>query len=106
MTELKAHFAYDDSLDVFGVHGIGSIVGMLMLGFMASAAVNPAIASTFQINGVSVSLAGGLHQFGNQAIGVLFTVVFAAVATFILIKIVDAVVGLRVDIEDESTAWT
>jgi Amt family ammonium transporter len=103
VTELKAHFAYDDSLDVFGVHGIGSIVGMLMLGFLASATVNPAIASTFQINGVSVSLAGGLHQFGNQAIGVLFTVVFAAVATFILIRIVDAVVGLRVDIEDEST---
>jgi Amt family ammonium transporter len=75
----------------------------LMLGFLASATVNPAIASTFQVNGVTVSLAGGTHQFGNQAIAVLFTTVFAAVATFILIKIVDAIVGLRVDIEDEST---
>jgi ammonium transporter, Amt family len=102
VTELKAHFAYDDSLDVFGVHGVGSIIGMLMLGGLASAAVNPAIASTFQVNGAVVSLAGGLAQFGNQAIGVLFTAVFAGGATFILLKIVDAVVGLRVDIEDES----
>lgn len=103
VTELKAHFAYDDSLDVFGVHGVGSIIGMLMLGGLASATINPAIASTFQVNGVTVSLAGGLQQFGNQAIGVLFTAVFAGGVTFILLKIVDAVVGLRVDIEDEST---
>ena len=103
VTKLKAHFAYDDSLDVFGVHGVGSIVGMLMLGFLASATVNPALASTFRINGVVQSLAGGLRQFGNQAIGVLFTVAFAAIATFVLIKIVDALVGLRVDVEDEST---
>ncbi|MDD5139106.1 MAG: ammonium transporter [Verrucomicrobiales bacterium] len=102
VTELKAHFAYDDSLDVFGVHGVGSIIGMLMLGVLASATVNPAIASTFQVNGVAVSLAGGMSQFGHQAIGVLFTVGFAGVATFVLLKIVDALVGLRVDIEDES----
>ena len=102
VTELKAHFAYDDSLDVFGVHGVGSIIGMLMLGVLASATVNPAIASTFQVKGVAVSLAGGLSQFGNQVIGVLFTVVFAGLATFILLKIVDKLIGLRVDIEDES----
>jgi Amt family ammonium transporter len=102
VTELKAHFAYDDSLDVFGVHGVGSIIGMLMLGGLASAAVNPAIASTFQVNGVTVSLAGSLSQIGHQAIGVLFTAVFAGLATFILFKLVDALVGLRVDAEDES----
>ena len=103
VTKIKSVFRYDDSLDVFGVHGVGSIIGMLMLGGLASATVNPAIASTFQVNGVAVSLAGGLKQFGNQAIGVLFTAVFAGGATFLLLKIVDAVVGLRVDIEDEST---
>jgi Amt family ammonium transporter len=92
VTELKAHFAYDDSLDVFGVHGVGSIIGMLMLGCLASPAVNPAIGT----------LAGGLKQLGNQAIGVLFTMVFAGGITFILLKIVDSLVGLRVDIEDES----
>jgi len=48
-----------------------------------------------------VSLAGGTAQFFNQAIGVIFTVVFAGVATFILLKLVDKLVGLRVHIEDE-----
>ena len=101
MTKLKARFAYDDSLDVFGVHAVGSITGMLMLGFLASAAVNPAIASTFHANGVAVSLAGGTAQFFNQAIGVIFTAIFAGVVTFILLKLVDKLVGLRVDVEDE-----
>jgi Amt family ammonium transporter len=101
VTKLKARFGYDDSLDVFGVHGIGSMTGMLMLGFLASAAVNPAIASTFHANGVAVSLAGGTAQFFNQAIAVVFTSVFAGGASFILLKLVDAVVGLRVHVEDE-----
>ncbi|MGA2247382.1 MAG: ammonium transporter [Verrucomicrobiota bacterium] len=102
VTKIKSIFGYDDSLDVFGVHGIGSITGMLMLGFLANAEVNPAIADTFKANGVAVSLAGGSHQFINQLIGVVFTVILAAVGTFLLVKIVDAVVGLRVDEEDES----
>lgn len=102
VTKLKARFGYDDSLDVFGVHCIGSIVGMLMLGWLASATINPAIASTFQANGIGVSLVGGMPQFGNQALAVLFTAVYAGIASFILFKIVNACVGLRVDIEDES----
>jgi Amt family ammonium transporter len=101
VTKLKAKFNYDDSLDVFGVHGVGSTIGMLMLGFLASATVNPAIASTFHANGVAVSLAGGSGQFFNQAAAVIFTVLFAGIATFILLKIVNALVGLRVDVEDE-----
>jgi Amt family ammonium transporter len=103
VTKLKSIFHYDDSLDVFGVHGVGSIVGMLMLGFLASAEVNLAIATTFMKNGAAISLAGGGAQFLNQLTAVAFTTIFAAVATFILLKIVDAFVGLRVDIEDEST---
>jgi ammonium transporter, Amt family len=101
VTKLKARFAYDDSLDVFGVHAVGSVTGMLMLGFLASAVVNPAIASTFHANGVTVSLAGGSAQFFNQAIGVIFTAVFAGVVSFVLLKLVDKLVGLRVHIEDE-----
>jgi len=101
VTKLKAKFAYDDSLDVFGVHGVGSTTGMLMLGFLASATVNPAIVSTFQANGATVSLAGGSSQFANQALAVIFTAVYAGVATFILLKIVSALVGLRVHVEDE-----
>jgi Amt family ammonium transporter len=102
VTKIKSKFGYDDSLDVFGVHGVGSVLGMLMLGFLANAGVNPAIANTFQVNGGPVSLAGSGHQFLNQLIGVVITVALAAIATFVLVKIVDAVVGLRVDQEDES----
>jgi ammonium transporter, Amt family len=102
VTKIKSVCGYDDSLDVFGVHGIGSMLGMLMLGVLASADVNPAIANTFKANGVAVSLAGSSHQFINQLIGVAFTVALAAVGTFIIVKIVSAVIGLRVDQEDES----
>jgi len=102
VTKIKAVFGYDDSLDVFGVHGVGSVIGMLMLGFLANAEVNPAIATTFKANGVAVSLAGGSHQFINQLIGVAFTATLAVVGTFLIVKLVDAVIGLRVDQEDES----
>src|SRR5665213_582200 len=102
VTKSKSIFGYDDSLDVFGVHGIGSITGVLMLGFLASADVNPAIASTFKANGVAVSLAGSSHQFFNQFIGVLFTIALAGGGTFVILKIVDRLIGLRVDQEDES----
>jgi len=102
VTKIKSIFNYDDSLDVFGVHGVGSVIGMLMLGFLANAEVNPAIATTFKANGVAVSLAGGSHQFFNQLIGVAFTVALAAVGTFLIVKAVDATIGLRVDQEDES----
>jgi Amt family ammonium transporter len=102
VTKLKAMFAYDDALDVFGVHGVGSGVGLLMLGVLASAAVNPAIGNTFHSNGVAVPLTAGFRQLGNQAIAVLFTAIYAGVITLVLFKVVDACVGLRVDIEDES----
>ncbi len=103
VTKLKAACRYDDSLDVFGVHCVGSIVGMLLLGFLASAEVNPLIAATFQKNGVPVSLAGGSGQFVNQLIGVVVTFVFSSVATFILLKVINATIGLRVDSESEHT---
>jgi len=102
VTKLKMALGYDDSLDVFGVHGVGSITGMLMLGFLANPEVNPLIATTFQKNGVAVSLAGGMHQFWNQLTGVGATVALAAIATFLILKLVNATVGLRVDQEDES----
>ena len=102
VTKIKAVCGYDDSLDVFGVHGIGSITGMLMLGFLANAEVNPAIANTFKANGVAVSLAGSSHQFFNQFIGVAFTAALAGVGTFLIVKLVDKLIGLRVDQEDES----
>lgn len=102
VTKLKTRFGYDDSLDVFGVHAVGSITGMLLVGWLASAAVNPAIATTFKLNGAAVSLAGGPAQFGRQAVAVLVTAALAGLVSFILLRLVDAWVGLRVDLEEES----
>ncbi len=87
---------------MLGVHGIGSVVGMLLLGFLANAEVNPAIANTFQSGGKIISLAGGSAQFLNQLKAVLFTAVLSGIATFVILKLVNAVIGLRVDQEDES----
>jgi Amt family ammonium transporter len=83
---VKKKFAYDDSLDAFGVHGVGGGLGAILTGVFASSA----------INGTSGLLEGGTQQFVNNALGVVLTWVFAGVATFVILKIVDAVVGLRV----------
>ncbi len=101
VTKLKARFAYDDSLDVFGVHGVGSTLGMLMLGFLANTQINPAIASC-DIGGHTVSLVGGFSQFLNQAKGVAFTMAFAGIGTYILLKVVDSLCGLRISEDEES----
>ena len=102
VSRLKSALGYDDSLDVFGVHGVGSITGMLMLGWLANPSVNPAIASTFKAGGHVVTLAGGTEQFFNQCKGVAFTVVFSAGITFVLLKVVNATAGLRVNEDEEA----
>ena len=101
VTRLKSRFGYDDSLDVFGVHGIGSTLGMLMLGFLANITVNSQIKSC-NIGGQLVSLAGGVPQFLNQLKGVLFTMAYAGAGTFVLLKLVNGLAGLRVSEEEES----
>ena len=101
VTRLKSTFNYDDSLDVFGVHCVGSVVGMCLLGWLASADVNPAIATTFKVGDEAVSLAGGPAQFLNQLLAVLFTADLAGVVTFALLKGIDATIGLRVEAEQE-----
>jgi Amt family ammonium transporter len=101
VTKLKSRFRYDDSLDVFGVHGIGSTIGMLLTGLLASTAVNPLIADTFKPNGHPVSLAGSPSQFLNQLIGVLATALLAGLVTWLLLRILDATLGLRVSDEEE-----
>jgi Amt family ammonium transporter len=102
VTRLKTRFGYDDSLDVFGVHGVGSSLGMLMLGLLASSSVNAAIGTTFQVNGQPLPLVGGLSQFLNQLKGVAFTAIFAGGMTFIILKLVDFTMGLRVTEEEET----
>jgi Amt family ammonium transporter len=103
VTKLKNTFRYDDSLDVFGVHGVGSAIGLLLVGLFASAEINPAIGNTFTVGGRVVSLAGGIEQLGNQALGLAFTAGLAVTGTFIILKVVGAVTELRVTPEDEAS---
>ncbi len=91
-TSLKRALGYDDSLDAFGVHGIGGIVGALLTGIFAAESLGG--------QGLSADSIGG--QFVVQLIGVVFTIVYCGVLSFILLKIVDAIVGLRVS-QDEET---
>jgi Amt family ammonium transporter len=90
-SKLKALFGYDDSLDAFGVHGVGGTLGALLTGVFAAE----------KINGKKGLIEGAADQLGYQAIATLATWVIAAVGTFILLKIVNAVAGLRVSSNDE-----
>ena len=90
---LKSKLGYDDSLDVVGVHGIGGTWGALATGLFASKAINEA--------GADGLFYGNPGQLGIQAVGVVATWVFAFVGSFILLKVVDALVGLRVTEEEE-----
>jgi len=93
-TALKHWCGYDDSLDAFGVHGVCGIVGALLTGIFA---YGPLSASTAAPEGTS----GSLDQFLIQVYAVAATFVFTAVATFILLKVVDVTVGLRVTEDEE-----
>jgi Amt family ammonium transporter len=101
VSRLKRALKYDDSLDVFGVHCMGSTVGILLLGFLADPAVNPAIANTFTRDGFAVSLAGSSGQFLNQLAGVGFTILYSGVATALILWIVSLITPLRVSREEE-----
>jgi Amt family ammonium transporter len=90
---VKQKFRYDDSLDAFGVHGVGGAVGALATGLFAQKAVNAA--------GADGLLFGNASLLGVQAIAVAVTLVYSMAVTFILLKILDAVMGLRVTEEEE-----
>jgi Amt family ammonium transporter len=93
VSRLKARFRYDDSLDVFGIHGIGGIWGTIATGIFAEKAVNEA--------GANGLLFGNVQQFFIQVLLVLVTVVFAAAMTWVLYKFVDALIGMRVEQKQE-----
>ena len=89
---LKPIFGYDDSLDAFGVHGIGGIIGSLLTGVFAVKA----------IGGTAGALEGNAGQILIQIEGIVGTVVYCGIATFVILKVVDAVMGLRVDARSET----
>jgi len=91
-TSLKNKFGYDDSLDVFGVHGIGGIVGALLTGVFVSAKVG----GVGLEEGVSMA-----SQIGAQALSVVVTIIWSGSLSFIILKVLDKTIGIRVDEEDE-----
>ncbi|ESW77632.1 ammonium transporter [Mesorhizobium sp. LSJC280B00] len=84
--KLKHAFGYDDSLDAFGVHGIGGIIGALLTGVLADPAIN--------------SLGSGA-SVGKQLYGIVFTILWTAIASFVILYIVKALVGLRPSTPEE-----
>ena len=90
-TSLKHMLGYDDSLDCFGIHGVGGIVGALLTGVFAVKA----------IGGTAGVLEGNVGQLWIQLKGIVFTVLWCGIATAVILKIIDMTIGLRVDEEDE-----
>jgi Amt family ammonium transporter len=90
---IKAKLGYDDSLDAFGVHGVGGTVGTIATGLFAEKAVNAA--------GNNGLLFGNAHQLLVQGLSLLVAVSFAVIMTYILFKIVDALIGMRVEEKNE-----
>ncbi len=90
---LKNILGYDDSLDAFGVHGVGGTLGALATGLLASKAINPA--------GADGLFFGNPGQLWTQVIATVVTAVFSFVATLIILKVIDLVIGIRVQEEDE-----
>jgi Amt family ammonium transporter len=90
-TGLKRMFGYDDSLDVFGVHGVGGIVGAVLTGVFAVEA----------IGGTPGLIEGNPGQVLTQLWGIAATILYCAAATFVILKAIDLTIGLRVSAEDE-----
>ena len=89
-TSLKSQLGYDDSLDAFGVHGIGGIVGALLTGVFAAAS----------LGGVGLDKGMGM-QVWSQFLSIVITILWSGILSFIILKIVDAIVGLRVEEDEE-----
>ena len=92
-TKLKRALGYDDSLDVFGVHAVGGILGAILTGLCADASMGGA--------GLAEGMTIGT-QLWVQTKGVLFTIVYSSVLSFVILKIIDVVIGLRVTEEQET----
>ena len=90
-TTLKRKLGYDDSLDAFGVHGIGGIIGAILTGVFAA----PALGGFGTVTDIGM-------QVWIQAKGVIFTVVYTAIVTYVILKVLEVVMGLRVNEEEES----
>lgn len=90
---LKGRFGYDDALDAFGVHGLGGALGAVLTGVFANLAWNP--------SGRNGALLGGWDLFGENVLGVLVSAAYAGLVSFVLLKVLERVMGLRPDKDTE-----
>jgi len=93
--QLKFRFGYDDALDVVGVHLVGGLLGSLMVGLFADAGVNA-------LGADGLFFGGGLSLLGKQVVAVGATLLWSFAATFVIAKIIDATIGLRVTPDEEA----
>ena len=91
-TSLKHKLGYDDSLDVFAVHGLGGITGAILTGVFAVEA----------IGGTAGAIEGNVAQIGTQFYGIIATILWSAIATAVIIFILDKTIGIRVDHDSEA----
>ncbi|MDC3267377.1 ammonia channel protein, partial [Gammaproteobacteria bacterium] len=92
VVKIKRTFGYDDSLDAFGVHGIGGIIGAVLTGVFVDAGLGGAGLA----DGVTMAA-----QVGKQFVGIVATIVYCGIVSFIILKVLDNVIGLRVSEQDE-----
>jgi Amt family ammonium transporter len=98
---MKHRFGFDDSLDVVGVHAVGGATGALLIGFLATPTVTGILTPAKGDGPAGLLYGGGFGQLGKQAIGVLVVGVYSFVLTWIIGKVLDKVMGLRVSEDDE-----
>ncbi|MCZ6531178.1 MAG: ammonium transporter [Chloroflexi bacterium] len=91
VVSIKRRLGYDDSLDAFGVHGVAGFAGAILTGIFASAVLGGSIA------GLDIG-----RQLGIQAIGAFTTLIYSGVLAFVILKILDAIIGLRVSEQEET----
>ena len=94
---VKYRLGYDDSLDVVGVHFVGGVVGMVMIGLLAT----QANVDNLGFGSAGLFYGGGLEQMGKQIVAVVAVMVFAFVVTWVIAKLIDMTIGFRVDEETE-----
>jgi Amt family ammonium transporter len=97
-TKLKQALGYDDTLDVFGVHGIGGAVGTFLTGVFATASIS---STPDMPNGVSGLIEGNPQQLLIQLYGIAATIAWSGLATFVLLKVIGMFAPLRVSKESE-----
>lgn len=98
---VKNKFGYDDTADVFGIHGVGGIIGALLTGVFVNPALGGAGIVDYSTADFAASYAGTATQVFSQLKGVLVTILWTGIGSAILYKIVDVVIGLRVPVEAE-----